>query len=219
MIKVLSATPNPIQFMGKVAGVCYNSDIENGEKNYKRGLKNIKDNHGRVMEYVDIVVEVDGYSARTIRQIYTHVAGTSRLSASTRYIDYSGDNFIYYTPKPILENKDALHIYDKCMDNILENYNTLLNMGIDKEDVANILPLGLNQKMVLKINFRALLHLAEMRLCERAYEEVRDFVKELINVTSDIDEEWAELMKFMLPKCKTCTDKENCPRLKNKGDK
>ena len=216
MIKVLNATRNPITFMGKVAGVCYNSDIENADKNYKRGLKNIKDNHGRVMEYVDIVIEVDGYSARTIRQIYTHVIGTSRLSASTRYIDYSGDNFIYYTPKSILEDKDALHTYDKCMDNILENYNTLLNMGIDKEDVANILPLGLNQKMVLKINFRALLHLAEMRLCERAYVEVRDFVKELIDKISQIDDEWAELMKFMLPKCKTCTEKENCPRLKNK---
>ena len=219
MIKVLNATEKPITFMGKVAGVCYNSDIENADKNYKRGLKNIKDNHGRVMEYVDIVIEVDGYSARTVRQIYTHVVGTSRLSASTRYIDYSGDNFTYYTPKSILKDKDALHTYDKCMDNILESYNTLLNMGIDKEDVANILPLGLNQKMVLKINFRALLHLAEMRLCERAYEEIRDFVKELIDKTSRIDDEWAELMKFMLPKCKTCTEKENCPRLKNKGDK
>ena len=212
MIKVLNATEKPITFMGKVAGVCYNSDIENADKNYKRGLKNIKDNHGRVMEYVDIVIEVDGYSARTVRQIYTHVVGTSRLSASTRYIDYSGDNFTYYTPKSILKDKDALHTYDKCMDNILESYNTLLNMGIDKEDVANILPLGLNQKMVLKINFRALLHLAEMRLCERAYEEIRDFVKELIDKTSRIDDEWAELMKFMLPKCKTCTEKENCPR-------
>lgn len=219
MIKVLNATEKPITFMGKVAGVCYNSDIENADKNYKRGLKNIKDNHGRVMEYVDIVIEVDGYSARTVRQIYTHVVGTSRLSASTRYIDYGGDNFVYYTPKSILKDKDALHTYDKCMDNILESYNTLLNMGIDKEDVANILPLGLNQKMVLKINFRALLHLAEMRLCERAYEEIRDFVKELIDKTSRIDDEWAELMKFMLPKCKTCTEKENCPRLKNKGDK
>ena len=42
MIKVLNATEKPITFMGKVAGVCYNSDIENADKNYKRGLKNIK---------------------------------------------------------------------------------------------------------------------------------------------------------------------------------
>ena len=219
MIKVLNATEKPITFMGKVAGVCYNSDIENADKNYKRGLKNIKDNHGRVMEYVDIVIEVDGYSARTVRQIYTHVVGTSRLSASTRYIDYSGDNFTYYIPENIQKDELTLMLYNETMKTILDSYEALLSMGVDKEDVANILPLGLNQKMVLKINFRALLHLAEMRLCERAYVEVRDFVKELIDVISNIDEEWAELMKFMLPKCKTCTEKENCPRLKDKGDK
>ena len=69
MIKVLNATKNPITFMGKVAGVCYNSDIEDNVKNYKRGLKNIKDNHGRIFEYADVVVEIDGYSARAIREL------------------------------------------------------------------------------------------------------------------------------------------------------
>ena len=212
MIKVLNATKNPIQFIGKVAGCCYGSKDE-PQANYKRGLKCIKDGHGRAMEFVDVTLEIDEVSARMIRELGRHVIGTSYLQASTRYITY--DNFDYYTPKNLKDDKE----YHITMQNILASYQSLVEKGMPKEDVANLLPLGMNTKIVLKINYRALLHMAEVRMCERAYIEFRDFMKELIKTISEIDEEWAELMKFMLPKCKTCTEKENCPRLKNKGDK
>ena len=212
MIKVLNATKNPIQFIGKVAGCCYGSKDE-PQANYKRGLKCIKDGHGRAMEFVDVTLEIDEVSARMIRELGRHVIGTSYLQASTRYITY--DNFDYYTPKNLKDDKE----YHITMQNILASYQSLVEKGVPKEDVANLLPLGMNTKIVLKINYRALLHMAEVRMCERAYIEFRDFMKELIKTISEIDEEWAELMKFMLPKCKTCTEKENCPRLKNKGDK
>ena len=209
MIKVLNATRNPIQFIGKVAGCCYGSKDE-PQANYKRGLKCIKDGHGRAMEFVDVTLEIDEVSARMVRELGRHIIGTSYLQASTRYITY--DNFNYYTPKTLEDNQE----YQKTMNVILDAYQNLLDNGIPKEDVANILPLGMNTKIVLKINYRALLHMAEVRMCERAYIEFRDFMKDLVTVISNIDEEWAELMKFMLPKCKTCTEKENCPRLKNK---
>ena len=209
MIKVLNATRNPIQFIGKVAGCCYGSKDE-PQANYKRGLKCIKDGHGRAMEFVDVTLEIDEVSARMVRELGRHIIGTSYLQASTRYITY--DNFNYYTPKTLEDNQE----YQKTMNVILDAYQNLLDNGMPKEDVANILPLGMNTKIVLKINYRALLHMAEVRMCERAYIEFRDFMKDLVTVISNIDEEWAELMKFMLPKCKTCTEKENCPRLKNK---
>ena len=212
MIKVLNATKNPIQFIGKVAGCCYGSKDE-PQANYKRGLKCIKDGHGRAMEFVDVTLEIDEVSARMIRELGRHVIGTSYLQASTRYITY--DNFDYYTPKNLKDDKE----YHITMQNILASYQSLVEKGMPKEDVANLLPLGMNTKIVLKINYRALLHMAEVRMCERAYIEFRDFMKELIKTISEIDEEWATLMTFMKPKCKTCTEKENCPRLKTKGDK
>lgn len=212
MIKVLNSTRNPIQFIGKVAGCCYGSKDE-PQANYKRGLKCIKDGHGRVMEFVDVTLEIDEVSARMIRELGRHVIGTSYLQASTRYITY--DNFDYYVPENLKDDKE----YHRTMQNILSSYQSLVEKGIPKEDVANLLPLGMNTKIVLKINYRALLHMAEVRMCERAYIEFRDFMKELIKTISGIDEEWAELMTFMKPKCKTCTEKENCPRLKKSGGK
>ena len=78
MIKVLNATSNPIQFIGKVAGCCYGSKDE-PQANYKRGLKCIKDGHGRAMEFVDVTLEIDEVSARMVRELGRHIIGTSYL--------------------------------------------------------------------------------------------------------------------------------------------
>lgn len=93
-------TKNPITLMGQRAGCCWNANVSDDEKNYKRGLDCIKSGHGRVMEYANVEMIIDGYSARTIREWYTHLGGTpTRLQASTRYIDYN--NFTYVTPTSI----------------------------------------------------------------------------------------------------------------------
>ena len=55
-------TKCPITLMGSRAGICWGSDISNQEKNYKRGLDCISSGHGRVMEYVNLEMVLDGYS-------------------------------------------------------------------------------------------------------------------------------------------------------------
>ena len=45
-------TKNPITLMGQRAGVCWGGNVEDPEKNYKRGMDCIISGHGRVMEYV-----------------------------------------------------------------------------------------------------------------------------------------------------------------------
>lgn len=208
-ITVVEATSNPISFIGFVAGVCYNSDTTNQEKNYKRGLENIKHQHGRTFEYPDVTMIIDGYSARVIRELYTHIIGTSRLQASTRYIDYSS-KFKYYTPTA-LEKEIKYH---KIMFDIQKAYQELIDLGYKKEDVGNILPLGLNTKIVLKINMRALLHMGEVRLCSRAYEEFQQLMNDIKRELGKIDNEWQEVADMIQPKCKICTEKEKCERSK-----
>lgn len=49
---------------------------------------------------------LDGYSARVIREWYTHIGGSpTRLQASTRYIDYE-HGFDYVVP-PSIEKDEA----------------------------------------------------------------------------------------------------------------
>ena len=114
-VTIISETPkNPITLMGERAGVCWGADITNQEKNYKRGLDCIKSGHHRVMEYVNVEMILDGYSARVIREWYTHIGGApTRLQASTRYINYK--DFEYIIPPTIESNEEAKKIYMDTM--------------------------------------------------------------------------------------------------------
>ena len=79
-------TKNPVTLIGRRAGVCWGGDAEDEEKNYRRGMDCIKSNHGRTLEYVNVEMILDGYSARVIREWYTHIGGApTRLQSSTRY--------------------------------------------------------------------------------------------------------------------------------------
>jgi thymidylate synthase (FAD) len=195
MIKILDYTKNPLTRMGEVAGIC------TGKKgNANIGRKCLEANHGRVLEYVDVTLVLSDYSARVIRELYTHIVGVSRLQESTRYVDMS--DFGVYLPDSIDNNEEAYQIYFETLAHISDSYRKLLELGIPKEDVANILPLAYHTKVVLKINLRALLHMFNERLCARAYKEFRGLMGDIKKALSELDDEWKEIIdKYAKPKC------------------
>ncbi|MBR0487651.1 MAG: FAD-dependent thymidylate synthase, partial [Treponema sp.] len=178
MIQVFDSTDKfPLQKIGKMAGVCWNSPIDSEEKNIKRAKDCIISGHGRVLEYVDIEICISGYSARAIREYYTHIAGgPTRLQESTRYVNCN--KFEYFTPSSIKNNPDSLKEYNDCMDKIKESYARLVELGAPKEDVANIRPLGMMPRIVDKRNLRNMINLMNQRLCTRAYSEIRAMANE-----------------------------------------
>lgn len=217
-------TKNPITLMGARSGVCYGSDISNNEKNYKRGMDCIKSNHGRVLEYPNIEMIIDGYSARTIREWYTHIGGMpSRLQSSTRYIDYSNKGFDYITPKAIEKNDAAKIKWDALMRHIQSECAGLENdYGISKEDVANALPLGMTTRIVDKRNLRNLIEMSRVRMCSRAYWEYRELFKDICNALSSYSDEWKWIVDNLFhAKCDEsgyCTENKSCGRKPKKED-
>lgn len=221
MIKILDyTTKTPLQMIGYCAGVCWNSPLDNVEKNIKRAKSCIASGHGRVAEYPDVYMIIDGYSARAIRELYTHIIGTTRLQSSTRYVDAKSmdvESEFFYPPKLTEQGKQ---IYKKALNDIMESYRLLEDDGLTKEDAANLLPLGMHSKIVFKINLRALIHLANMRLCTRAYHEIRSMLIEMKKELSCISDEWAWICDSLLvPKCEStgyCDEDHSCGR-KPKG--
>lgn len=70
-------------------------------------------------------MELSGYSAKVIRELYTHIGGQpTRLQASTRYINYT--NFEYIIPNSIRNNIEALLIYKETMANISSSIDKLM---------------------------------------------------------------------------------------------
>lgn len=221
-IKVLATTPiNPISLMGERAGVCWGADITDEGKNYKRGISCIKSGHHRVMEYVGVDMIIDGYSARVIREWYTHIGGApTRLQASTRYIDYS--NFEYIEPPKIAANTQAHEIYQRAMVGIYHALTDLEEIGIPKEDSALLLPLGMTTKIVDHRNLRNLIEMSHQRLCTRAYWEYRQLMRDIMAALKDYSPEWALLVNnYFVPKCEAtgkCTEANGCGKTpKQKG--
>lgn len=214
-------TKNPITLIGKEAGICYGSDISNSEKNYKRGINNLKSGHGRTMEFPQIFLTIDGYSARVIRELYTHIGGApTRLQASTRYINY-GD-FKYIIPPSIQSNPFATEEYKYAMNIIQDVFINLQERGIPKEDIANILPLGMTTTIVLRTNLRNLIDMSHQRLCARAYWEFRQLMKDIMRALSEYSEEWNYIVKnYFKPKCELfgyCNEHDSCGKFSSKKE-
>ena len=206
-------TKNPITLMGERAGICWGADISNAEKNYQRGLDCIKSGHGRVMEYVNVEMVLDGYSARVIREWYTHIGGApTRLQESTRYIDC--ENFNYIIPQSIKNDISRYASYKSLMSLIGHVYKQLVEDGTPKEDAAMILPLGMATKIVDRRNLRNLCDMSRQRMCGRAYWEYRQMFKDIYNALSEYSEEWKTITEMCFyPKCAItgyCTEKNSC---------
>ena len=207
---------DPISLIGREAGVCWGGKIADAEKNYKRGLDCLTSGHGRTWEYPQVFMILDGYSARVIREFYTHIAGgPTRLQASTRYINYQ-KGFPYVTAPTIKGNAEAEKIYDDAMNDILVAMQKLESLGLPREDIGMLLPLGMETKVVVRTNLRNLIDMSHQRMCTRAYWEYRKLMKDMIEALSNYSDEWKYLAeKYFLPKCEVagfCTEAKCCGR-------
>ena len=215
-------TTNPITLIGEEAGICWGADTHDESKNYKRGVDCIKANHGRTLEYPSIYLVISGYSSKVIREFYTHIVGNSRLQSSTRYIDYSSC-FEYVIPKSVEDNPKAKEVWDKFMSTIPGTIDALKKAGVPNEDATNILPLAYTTKIVVKMNLRSLMNMAEMRLCSRAYWEYRELMSDILTELAKYSDEWEELiydLKVFVPKCEKmgfCTEAKCCGRKPRKN--
>ena len=210
---------NPIQMIGKYAGECWGADTTSASKNFRRGVDCLNSEHGRTWEFPDVYMTLDGYSARVIREWYTHIGGApTRLQASTRYIDYSKQLDVI-TPPKIANNPEAAELYQRCINTINWTLNQLEDKGIPREDSALLLPLGMTTKIACKHNFRNLVDMSHQRMCTRAYWEYRELFKDVAEALGDYSDEWKLLVEMMKPKCEVygyCTEAKSCGKVKKK---
>lgn len=214
---------NPLELMGKEAGVCWNGNVLSKDKNIERAVDCIMSDHGRIMEFPQIYMVIDGYSAKVMREFYTHIGGSpTRVQSSTRYIDYK--NFDYVTPKSVLAIDTANDIFTSTMNYISMSLKRLENLGIPREDLSMILPICMTTKVVVRTNLRNLVDMSRKRMCTRAYWEFRELFNDIINALREYSPEWIALideLNVFHPECEDygfCREQKGCGRKPKKGD-
>ena len=216
VIILSETTDEPLTMAGMMAGICWGADTTDHKKNFKRGVDCYFSGHWRALEYPQIYMILDGWSAKCIREWYTHIIDTTRLQASTRYINY--DNFEYVTPTDIENNDAANDAYVGLMENINETMRYLEKLGIKKEDASEVLPLSYSTKIVIRVGMRELINIMEQRLCSRAYWEIRQLCKEILDALRIYSDEWKyciDELEVFVPKCIRhlyCSERYTCGR-------
>lgn len=208
---------DPISLIGRRAGICYHADISDPKANYQRGLDCIKSGHGRTLEFVDVHMVLKGYSAKVIREWYTHIGGApTRLQESTRYVEYT--NFKYIIPPEIEKIPDAKAVYESTMNKISEAMEYLESVyKIKREDSSMLCPLGMRTTEVDKRNVRNLIDMSRNRECSRAFWEYKnDLFPDVKRKLSEYSTEWNTLVDLTFyPKCEMlgyCPEKKSCGR-------
>ena len=213
-------TRSPISLIGQMAGVCWGADTTDEARNYTRGIDCLESGHGRTFEFPDVYMILDGYSARVMREWYTHIGGMpTRLQASTRYINYG--NFEYVTPQSIAIDNDTRECYQDCMAMIAQDIEWMIKQGVPREDAALLLPLGMTTRVVCKHNLRNLIDMSRQRMCMRAYWEFRSLFFEIGKTLCEYSSEWATIVSTQF-KCKCdilgyCPEKHGCGKYAKRG--
>ncbi len=88
--------------------------------------------------------------------------------------------------------------------------------GVPREDIAMMLPLGMETTVVDKRNLRNLVDMSHQRMCGRAYHEYRQLFADVCEALKAISPEWTYIIATqMMPKCQYlghCDEKKSCGR-------
>lgn len=215
-------TKKPITLIGHRAGFCYGADVSNDEVNYQRGINCIKSMHGRTLEFPEVHMGLMGYSAKVIREWYTHVGGSpTRLQASTRYIEY-GD-FKYITPHTVEKDPIALQVFKQTINTIRDSVKLLeKSCHIPREDASMLIPLCMETVEIDKRNTRNLIDMSRNRECSRAYWEYRELFFDVKEALASYSDECRTLVNMTFyPKCVElgyCPEEKCCGRYPKKED-
>ena len=101
------------------------------------------------------------------------------------------------------------------MGEISKCYQEFVDAGIPAEDARAVLPNATSSSLVVSLNLREMIHLANLRLCTRAQFEIRTMVKMMCDELIK-QEPW--LKDYLVPKCEKlgfCDADKSCGRKSN----
>jgi thymidylate synthase (FAD) len=172
----------------------------------------LRHGHYGPFEHAQATFAVKGCSRTCMAQItrHRHVSFDVR---SMRYVSFDdidpaavGDGELVVTPPSVndpdwigrkntegsvdeetVEQRQA--VFSGAVENAVEAYQELLDLGMPPEDARFVLPLGTEVNIVMSMNVRMLMHVADMRAAADAQWEVREMTEDILDLAAD----WAPI--------------------------
>jgi len=213
-VSLIKYTPEPELTIAAAARLCY-SEIGATEilerlsqAQIDRLLKQVMSSgHHSVLEHASFVFAVDGLSRAASHQLVRHRLA-SFSQQSQRYVSFKTPEYV--TPPTIAENPELRQSFDRAVSSAFEQYRTLIEAGIPKEDARYLLPNAATTRLVMTMNARELVHVCSVRLCLRAQWEIRGLFEK---VKEEVCRVAPTISGALQIKCVTsgyCDEKESC---------
>jgi thymidylate synthase (FAD) len=76
-------------------------------------------------------------------------------------------------------------IFKDAIENAVESYQDLLELGMPPEDARFVLPIGTKVNIVMSMNVRMLMHVADLRAAADSQWEIREMTEEVLDIAAE----------------------------------
>ena len=223
-VTLISIPENLLDVIYTACRTCYSPDgavdiykniTDDKEKKLNLIKRVISSGHYSTIEHIQVTFAINNISRAATHQLVRH-RHMSFSQKSQRYVKEKGE-FDFIVPSAIEAKKDLYQKFLNHMDLTAKLYQEFLENGIKSEDARAILPNATTSSMVVSLNLRELIHLANLRLCTRAQLEIRLAVKKMCALVEE-KEPW--LKEHLVPKCERlgyCDEDKSCGRMQTKN--
>ena len=235
-VKLVQMSENPVRLMYLAARNCYSAGgpfqlieqtKDKSAKDMWKLVENVlKSGHESIAEHVYFTFVVEGMPRYTMAQVTRH-RHCSFAIQSQRYVEIKEDldNLKVLYNATLEEDmgavaclKDILNKYFTDVDDdnfliltgILMCYLQAIKTGKKAEDARMILPNCTKTNMVMSVNLRELIHIAELRLCNRAQADIQDMVQQMCDLVITQEPLFKSLLAKPCVKYGKCKEAHPC---------
>lgn len=222
VVHLISEPVNALKTIYLACRTCYSADFPiniwekdiSEEKMLNLIHKVMESGHHSTIEHCQYTFTISGISRACTHQLVRH-RHMSFSQKSQRYVVEKGQ-FEYITPSTV-KNVGLEEEYKGLMSNINGFYDKMIEKGIPAEDARFVLPNASTSSLIVSLNLRELIHIANLRLCVNAQHEIRKLTKKMCELVVE-KEPW--LANYLVVKCekhKYCDEIKNCGRYPSKA--
>lgn len=176
-VVLLNATPDPENFIGQCASICYDSNTAR-ENNIKRAAACVTKGHLATLRFAWAIFSISGISRACSHQLVRH-KHLDYLQRSQRYCKETDPQFYY-------PGTHSDTVFSGAYQSSVAHYNKLLELGIKKEEARLVLPAGITTDINVSGNFQAWLDFIKLRSDRAAQEEIRQVAIDINNQLHNI---------------------------------
>ena len=205
---------NFVKRQGRFSAVCYNTNTKYAEQ---VGEHCLESGHLSGSRHLYMVFELENVPRSLIDQLVRHEQGVVKNVQSLRYCNKKEDVNVYVAPEVMedvylrAEIIGIEQIIRKSYENIQATLKDAGLTGEKSNEIARtILPIGISTKCSFAVNLEGLIHLANVRLCNRAELPIRTIVKEMVKQVVEVEPRYKSLLVSQCKKLGYCPEGKDC---------